>query len=52
MDQFDVIANQPIVIDNVRLIFFTHLWRTQNCFQTAIVSSFLFTNRGWLSNFG
>lgn len=21
MDQFDVIANQPIVIDNVRLIF-------------------------------
>lgn len=27
MDQFDVIANQPIVIDNVRLILL-HIWGT------------------------
>lgn len=50
MDQFDVIANQPIVIDNVRWVFSTdiHLTREILAIFSALYRVFI-NKHGWLT---
>ena len=42
MDQFDVIANQPIVIDNVRLIFLHICGALKTVFKLPLYRVFIY----------